>query len=98
MIGKRLNHYRILSLLGQGGMGAVYLAEDGRLDRQVALKVLPPELSCDAQGRARFEKEAKLVASLNHPNIVTIHSIENDGDTDTLARVPLLETVFEAAI
>ena len=74
--GKTLGHYRIERLIGQGGMGAVYLAEDTRLHRRVALKVLPPELSSDPDRLARFEREAQAVAALNHPHIVTIHSVE----------------------
>ena len=80
MIGRTLSHYRILERLGEGGMGEVYLAEDTRLDRKVALKVLPPELAESAERRARFEREAKAVAALNHPNIVTVYSVEqSDG-------------------
>ena len=60
-------------------MGDVYLAEDTTLDRQVALKVLPPELAQDTERRARFTREAKAVAALNHPNIVTVHSVEEEG-------------------
>jgi Tol biopolymer transport system component len=73
-----LNHYRILGPLGSGGMGEVYAAEDTRLHRKVALKVLPPLLSQDPERRQRLEREAQLVAALNHPNIVTIHSVEED--------------------
>ena len=65
--------------IGSGGMGDVYLAEDTTLDRKVALKVLPPELADDAERRARFTREAKAVAALNHPNIVTVHSVEEAG-------------------
>lgn len=79
--GTQLNHYRIVRLLGQGGMGEVYEADDTRLRRRVALKVLPAEIGSDAARRARFDKEAQAVASLNHPNIVTLHSIEQCGDT-----------------
>jgi serine/threonine protein kinase/Tol biopolymer transport system component len=80
MIGTRLAHYRIERLLGKGGMGDVYLAEDTKLGRQVALKVLSPELASDQGRRERFEREARAAASLNHPNIVTIHSVEEvDG-------------------
>jgi Tol biopolymer transport system component len=80
MIGKNLAHYKILAKIGQGGMGEVYRARDTKLDREVALKVLPPEMA-DAPGRLdRFEREARAVAALKHPNIVTIHSVEEvDG-------------------
>ena len=74
--GQTLSHYRIVEKIGEGGMGEVYLAEDTRLKRQVALKVLPRELSSDAERRSRFEREAQAVAALNHPNIVTIFSVE----------------------
>jgi len=80
MIGRTLGHYRILELLGKGGMGEVYLAEDTKLQRRVALKVLSPELAGDGDRRERFEREARAAAALNHPNIVTIHSVEEaDG-------------------
>ncbi|HKI84327.1 MAG TPA: serine/threonine-protein kinase, partial [Candidatus Krumholzibacteria bacterium] len=76
MIGKTISHYEILALLGQGGMGSVYRARDTRLGREVALKVLPPDFAKDPHRRARFEREARAIAALNHPNVVTIHSVE----------------------
>jgi len=81
MIGGTLLHYKILETLGRGGMGEVYAALDSRLNRRVALKILPPEVADDAERRARFQREARTVATLNHPNIVTIHSVEQSGDT-----------------
>ncbi len=80
MIGRTLGHYLIREKLGTGGMGEVYLAEDSKLSRNVALKVLPPELASSPDRRERFYREARAVAALNHPNIVTIHSVEEaDG-------------------
>jgi serine/threonine-protein kinase len=80
MIGRTLLHYEILEKLGEGGMGEVWLARDTRLDREVAIKVLSPEVASDPERLERFRREAKAVAALNHPNIVTIHSVEEDGD------------------
>ncbi len=76
MIGRKLAHYLIREKLGTGGMGEVYLAEDTKLARNVALKVLPPELAAHPDRRERFHREAKAVAALNHPNIVTLYSVE----------------------
>ena len=76
MIGKTLSHYKVIEKIGQGGMGEVYRAEDTNLSREVAIKVLPEQFTKDSQRLARFEREAKLLASLNHPNIVAIHSFE----------------------
>jgi Tol biopolymer transport system component len=78
--GEIVGHYRIVEPLGQGGMGEVFVAEDTRLNRRVALKVLPQIFAADPVYRQRFEREAQAVAALNHPNIVTIHSVEeHDG-------------------
>jgi Tol biopolymer transport system component len=82
--GTRLGHYQILESLGKGGMGEVYAAEDLRLGRRVALKVLSRELALDADRRERFEREARAVAALNHPNIVTIYSVEDADGTPFL--------------
>jgi len=80
MIGRTLGHYAIVGKLGEGGMGAVWRATDTRLDRDVALKVLPEGLGDDAERHARFEREAKVLASLNHPYIATLHALEHlDG-------------------
>jgi non-specific serine/threonine protein kinase len=75
-VGKSLGHYRLVEKLGEGGMGIVWRARDEELDRDVAIKFLPDEFAGDQQRRTRFEREAKAVAALNHPNIVTIHSVE----------------------
>ncbi len=82
--GTRLGPYEILSALGAGGMGEVYRAKDTRLGREVAVKVLPQHLSSSPEIRARFEREAKTVSSLNHPNICTLHDVGREGDTDYL--------------
>jgi serine/threonine protein kinase len=82
--GTRLTTYEIVAPLGAGGMGEVYRARDTKLGRDVALKVLPAELSSDAVGLARFEREARTVAGLSHPNIVVLYSMEQDGGTHFL--------------
>lgn len=80
MIGQRIAHYEITAKIGAGGMGDVYRAKDTRLEREVALKVLPDEMASDQTRLSRFQREAKSVAALNHPNIVTVHSVEEaDG-------------------
>ncbi|MEJ2086054.1 MAG: protein kinase [Acidobacteriota bacterium] len=84
MIGTTLLHYSITDKIGEGGMGAVYRATDTKLNRQVALKVLPAELASDADRLERFRREAQAVAALNHPNIVTLFSVEEDGPTHFL--------------
>src|SRR5512136_3178167 len=82
MIGQRLGPYVIIEKLGEGGMGEVYKARDTRLDRTVAIKVLPLQFSADPDRRARFEREAKTIAGLNHPHICTLHDVgEHDGST-----------------
>ncbi len=75
LVGQSLGHYRILSLLGRGGMGEVYLAEDTRLNRRVALKLLPAEFTRETERVRRFIREAQAASALNHPNIITIHEI-----------------------
>jgi Tol biopolymer transport system component len=82
--GKRLGPYEIVAPLGAGGMGEVYRARDTRLDRQVAVKVLPAALSEDAALRARFEREARAASSLNHPHICTLHDVGREDGVDFL--------------
>lgn len=76
MIGGTIAHYRITAKLGEGGMGAVYRATDTKLNREVAIKVLPDEFARDADRMARFQREAQVLASLNHPNIAAIYGVE----------------------
>jgi serine/threonine-protein kinase len=96
MIGKTLGHYRIVEKLGAGGMGEVYRAEDARLSRQVAIKVLPEVFSHDSERLARFEREAKLLASLNHPNIAAIYGLEEaDGKRFLVMELVEGETLAE---
>jgi eukaryotic-like serine/threonine-protein kinase len=88
--GSRLGPYEVLSLIGAGGMGEVYAARDTRLDRKVAVKVLAPELADDAEFRARFEREAKAISSINHPHICGLYDIGRQDDTEYLV-LELLE-------
>lgn len=79
-LGDRLGPYTVLSLLGRGGMGEVYHARDSRLERDVAIKLLSPEVTEHGDRRQRFEREARVVARLNHPNILTLHDVgEHEG-------------------
>ena len=82
--GTRLGAYEIAALIGAGGMGEVYRARDTRLDRTVAIKVLPASLAADAQLSERFDREARAISSLNHPHICTLFDIGHEAGTDFL--------------
>ena len=82
--GVRLGPYEIVSALGKDGMGEVYKARDTRLDRTVAIKVLPEHVASDPELRQRFEREAKTISSLNHPHICTLYDVGNQDGTDFL--------------
>ncbi len=84
LLGKRLGPYEILSSIGAGGMGEVYRARDTRLDRTVAIKVLPTHLADRSELQERFEREARTIASLNHPHICTLHDIGQQDGIDFL--------------
>jgi len=86
MTGYTISHYKILEKLGEGGMGKVYLAEDTKLKRKIAIKFLPAELTADKKAIQLFKHEAQAAAALNHPNIVTIHEIGEFKDPTTAKR------------
>ena len=81
MVGRTISHYAVLEQIGAGGMGVVYRAHDERLDRDVALKVLSPELAGDQEFLARFRREARTLSKLNHPNVATVHDFDTEGGT-----------------
>ena len=83
-VGSRLGHYDVTALIGEGGMGQVYQATDTKLNRQVALKILPEVFASDPDRLARFQREAQVLASLNHPGIAVIYGIEEADDTRAL--------------
>ena len=85
MIGRTISHYRILSQIGEGGMGVVYKAEDTKLKRTVALKFLPPHAVGEGEQRARFQREAQAAAALNHPNVCTIYEVDDSGGQPFIA-------------
>jgi serine/threonine protein kinase len=86
LIGESLGPYKILELLGAGGMGEVFLAEDTRLSRKVAIKVLPAEFASDPERLARFEQEAEAAAALNHPNIAAVFDVGSEGETQYMVQ------------
>src|SRR5207244_607914 len=96
LAGRTFDHYRLEREIGRGGMGRVYLARDTRLDRPVALKLLPPSFSDSADRVRRFQQEARVVSALNHPNIITIHEIgEADGLRFIVTEFVYVETLRE---
>jgi serine/threonine protein kinase len=96
LIGRTLGHYRIVEKIGEGGMGEVYRAHDERLDRDVAIKVLPKAVAQDADRVARFEREAKLLASLSHQNVATLHGFEeHEGQRFLVMELAEGETLAE---
>src|SRR5512138_2726695 len=90
MPGSRLGPYEVVSPIGAGGMGEVWRARDTRLDRSVAIKMLPADLAADAQLKLRFEREARTISQLNHPNICTLYDVGHQDGTDYLV-MELLE-------
>jgi serine/threonine protein kinase len=82
--GTRLGVYEVTAQIGEGGMGQVYRATDTRLKRHVAIKILPPALAADADRLARFQREAEVLASLNHPNIALVYGLEESGSLTAL--------------
>src|SRR3970040_1742554 len=82
--GTRLGHYEVVAPLGEGGVGEGYRARDTRLARTVAIKLLPPRVGHDPERRARFEREARTISSLNHPHICTLFDVGHEGETDYL--------------
>ncbi len=85
MMDQKISHYRVIRKIGEGGMGEVYLAEDTRLDRKVALKVLPLAMEQDEMARSRFLREAKSAAALDHPYVCHIHEIGEHADRHVIA-------------
>jgi serine/threonine protein kinase len=101
--GSRLGAHEIVDMLGAGGMGEVYRARDMRLDRTVALKVLPAELMRSPERRERFEREARAISRLSHPHICTLYDVGREGDTDFLVMEylegePLVERLRRGAL
>ena len=93
-VGTQLGPYEVLSLLGKGGMGEVYRARDSKLKRGVAIKVLPDEFSRDPERVSRFQREAEVLASLNHTNIAAIYDLEEASGSRFLAEIPPARNSF----
>src|SRR6266566_5040886 len=93
--GTKLGRYEIRSKIGEGGMGEVYLAQDTKLDRKVALKILPVEVAAHPDRMKRFVQEARAASALNHPNIITIYEIDEGGSSPTVREgVHFISTEF----
>ena len=91
--GATISHYKILSEIGKGGMGEVYLAQDTELDRRIAIKFLSEEFSKDSEKLNRFIQEAKAASALNHPNILTVYEIGKTEDTRYIATQKIIKMV-----
>src|SRR5215470_2769410 len=98
MIGRRLGHFEITGSIGAGGMGDVFRATDLKLQRTVALKLLPPEAATDRERRSRFEREARAASALNHPSIVTVHEIDSADGVDFIAMELVEGETLDAAL
>ena len=98
LVREAIGHYRILEKLGSGGMGEVWKAEDTRLNRLVALKILPPDKTLDPDRKRRFVQEARSASALHHPHIITIYDIGSDGDQDYIAMEYIAGSTLEHAI
>jgi len=97
-VGRSLTHYQVMDKLGEGGMGVVYKARDTRLNRLVAIKVLPSDKKVDPARRSRFFQEAQTASALNHPNIVTIYEIDRDADCDFIVMELVPDRTLDAVI
>ena len=97
-VGSRLGHYDVIALIGEGGMGQVYQATETKLNWQVALKILPEAFAADPDRLARFQREAQVLASLNHPGIAAIYGIEETGDCSAPGFLDSGLTVFASTL
>jgi len=98
MIGKQLSHYHVVERIGAGGMGVVYRAHDERLDRDVAIKVLPPGAIADEAARKRFRKEALTLSKLSHPNIAMVFDFDTQDGMDFLVTEYIRGTTMDASL